>query len=81
MTTFSTGSLTAKEGELLAMLQDAVEDWRDDEPWGDVYLDNARGRFGRHEFAALLSNLAQKGYYRESWDRDSRGIWGEVKKT
>lgn len=79
--TTQVGNLTAKEVELLAMLQDAVEEWHDDEPWGDVYLDNARGRFGRHEFAALLSNLSQKGFYRDAWDHAAKGMWGEVKKT
>jgi hypothetical protein len=70
--------LTENESRLYAQLRSAVEEWRDDSPWGDVYLDNARGNFRPREFAALLSNLCQKGLYRDSWDDDSKGVWGEV---
>jgi len=69
---------TQKEGLLLSQLREAVEGLRDD-GWGDVYLDNARGDFQAREFAALLSNLSQKGLYKDSYDRESKGIWGEVK--
>jgi hypothetical protein len=73
--------LTQKETVLYVHLKQAVEEWRDDSPWGDVYLDNVRGAFAPHEFAALLSNLSRKGLYRDSYDSEAKGIWGEVKAT
>lgn len=63
--------LTKKEVQCLKQLEEAVESHSTPQ-WGNVYLDNARGEFTPHQFAALLASLAKKGLYR-SYNDDAFG--------
>lgn len=50
--------------------------------WWTVYLDNAKPKdWSPRKWAALLSNLKQKGFYRDIDDPDFKGAFGQIKMT
>lgn len=64
--------LTKLESEVFAGLLENVESshGNNGKMWGTVYLMNAKPeRISLFQFAAVLSNLQQKGLYQKKWGR------------